>query len=150
MLSLWNPFIPVVRERSDSRISTKNYFDRLFEDTFSTMTHDLFSVPLAGIGIESKKNEDGSLAVSIDIPGIKEEDITIEVQDNIVGIKGARKTATSSYTVNKSFTIPEGYSSDDIRAELVDGVLSLILVGKPLPQKEVKKIPITPPAKQLK
>lgn len=150
MLSLWNPFIPVVRERSDSRISTKNYFDRLFEDTFSTMTHDLFSAPLAGIGIENKKNEDGSLTVSVDIPGIKEEDITIEVQDNIVGIKGTRKTATSSYTVNKSFTIPEGYSSDDIKAELVDGVLSLILAGKPVPQKEVKKIPITPPAKQLK
>jgi HSP20 family molecular chaperone IbpA len=150
MLSLWNPFIPVVRERSDSRISTKNYFDRLFEDTFSTMTHDLFSSPLARIGIENKKNEDGSLTVSVDIPGIKEEDITIEIQDNIVGIKGIRKTATSSYTVNKSFTIPEGYSSDDIRAELVDGVLSLTLVGKPLPQKEVKKIPITPPAEQLK
>lgn len=150
MLSLWNPFIPVARERSDSRLSTKNYFDRLFEDTFATMTHDLFSAPWAGVGIENKKNEDGSLAISIDIPGIKEEDITIEVQDNIVNIKGARKTAASSYTVSKSFTIPEGYSSDDVKAELIDGVLTLTMIGKQLPQKEVKKIPITSPVKQLK
>ncbi len=150
MLSLWNPFIPVARERSDSRISTKNYFDRLVEDSFATMTQDLFSAPWRAIGTESKKNEDGSLSISVDIPGINEEDISIEVQDNIVNIKGTRKTATSSYTVNKSFTIPEGYSSDDIKAELINGVLSLTLKGKPLPEKEVKKIPITSPIKQLK
>jgi HSP20 family protein len=150
MLSLWNPFIPVVRDRSDSRISTKNYFDRLFEDTFTTMTQDLFNGHLTGLGIEQKKNEDGSLAVSIDIPGIKEEDITIEVEDNIVRVKGERKTATSSYAVNKSILIPEGYSSDDVKAELVDGVLSLTLAAKQLPQKEIKKIAISSSPKQLK
>lgn len=150
MLSLWNPFVPVARERSDSRISTKNYFDRLFEDTFATMAHDLFPTSWAVMGVESKKNEDGSLAISVDIPGINEEDITIEVQDNIVNIKGTRKTATSSYSVNKSFSIPEGYSSDDIKAELINGVLTLSLIGKPIPQKEVKKIPIISPVKQLK
>ncbi len=150
MLSLWNPFIPVVRDRSDSRMSTKNYFDRLFEDTFATMTQDLFSGHLTGIGIEQKKNEDGTLAVSIDIPGIKEENITIEVEDNIVHVRGERKTATSSYSVNKSLSVPEGYSSDDIKAELVDGVLTLTLAAKQLPRKEVKKIPITSPSKQLK
>lgn len=150
MLSLWNPFIPVTRERSDSRLSTKNYFDRLFEDTFATMTSDLFGGHLTNIGIERKKNEDGSLSVSIDIPGIKEEDITIEVQDNVVSIKGERKTATSSYTISKSLSIPEGYSSDDIKAELTNGVLTLGLAAKQLPQKEIKKIPITSPVKQLK
>lgn len=149
MLTLWNPFVPVIKERSDSRISTKNYFDRLFEDTFATMTQDLFGNHWAGIGIEQKKNEDGSLAVSIDIPGIKEENITIETIDNIVHVKGERKTATSSYLVNKSLTIPEGYSSDDIKAELVDGVLTITLAAKQLPQKEVKKIPISTPIKQL-
>lgn len=149
MLTLWNPFVPVTRERSDSRISTKNYFDRLFEDSFATMTHDLFGGHLAGIGVEQKKNEDGSLAVSIDVPGIKQEDITIEIADNMVQIKGERKTATSSYAVSKALTIPEGYSSDDVSAELIDGVLTITLAAKQLPQKEVKKIPITSPAKQL-
>lgn len=149
MLTLWSPLVPV-KERSDSRMSIKNYFDCLFEDSFSTMTQDLFSAPWGNIGIEQKKNEDGTLAVSVDIPGIKEEDITIEVEDNIVHVKGKRTTATSSYDVSKSFSIPEGYASDDIRAELVNGVLTLSLAAKQLPQKEVKKIPITSPNKQLK
>lgn len=148
MLTLWNPFIPVTRERADSRISTKNYFDRLFEDTFATMTQDLIGNQWS-IGIEQKKNEDGSFAVSIDIPGIKEENINIEVVDNMVHVKGERKTATSSYVVSKSLTIPEGYSSDEIKAELVDGVLTLNLSAKQLPQKEIRKIPISTPTKQL-
>lgn len=148
MLTLWNPFVPV-RERSDSKMSTKSYFDRLFEDSFETMTRDLFGAPWAGIGIEHKKNEDGTLAVSLDIPGIKQEDIAIEVVDNVVNINGKRKTATSSYSVSKSFSIPEGYTSDDVKAELNDGVLTLTLAAKQLPEKEVKKIPITAPNKQL-
>lgn len=150
MLSLWNPFVPVVRANSDSRISTKNYFDRLFEDSFATMTHDLFGGQLAGIGIEQKKNEDGSLAISIDVPGIKQEDIAIEITDNMVQVKGERKTATSSYSVSKSLSIPEGYSSDEVKAELIDGVLTIILAAKQPIQKEVKKIPITSPNKLLK
>lgn len=149
MLTLWNPFIPVTRERADSRISTKNYFDRLFEDTFATMTQDLIGNQWSSIGIEQKKNEDGSLAISIDVPGIKEENISIETIDNMVHIKGERKTATSSYVISKSLTIPEGYSSDEIKAELVDGVLTLNLAAKQLPQKEIKKIPISTPIKQL-
>jgi len=139
MLSLWNPLIPV-KERSDSRISPKTYFDRLFEDTFATMTQDLFGA--ATLGIENKKNEDGTLAVSIDIPGIKEEDIAIEADGNLIHIKGERKTATSSYSVSKSFTIPDTYTSEDVKAELSNGVLTLTLAPKQLPQKEVKKIPI--------
>lgn len=149
MLSLWNPFVPVVKERSDSRISTKNYFDRLFEDTFATMSQDLLGGHTINIGIEQKKNEDGSLSVSLDIPGIAAEDINIELQDNIVTIKGERKTATSSYTIQKSFSVPQGYSSEEIKAELVNGVLTLGLSPKEIPPKEVKKIPITSPHKQL-
>ena len=149
MLTLWNPFVPVTRERSDSRMSARNYLDRLFDDAVTSWSRDLFAPDLIGLGIEHKKNEDGSLAVAVDIPGIKEEDIAIEIHDNIISVNGKRKTAASSYSVSKSFTIPEGYSSDDVRAELSDGVLTLTLIAKSIPEKEVKKIPITTPSKQL-
>ena len=141
MLSLWNPIFPV-RERSDSKLSAKSYFDRLFEDAFTTMTQDLFTAPLAGLGIENKKNDDGTWTVSMDIPGIKEEDITIETDGNILNVKGERKTATSSYSVSKSLTIPPEYSSDEVKAELDNGVLTLTVAPKQVLQKEDKKIPI--------
>lgn len=140
MLTLWNPLYPI-KSKSDSKMSTKSYFDRLFEDTFDNAFHDLFGAN--SIGISQVKNEDGSLAISVDVPGIKEADLVIEVLDNILSIKGERKTATSSYTVSKSVNIPEGYDTDNIVANLSDGVLNLTMASKILPAKEVKKIPIT-------
>ena len=149
MLTLWNPFVPVSRERSDSRMSARNYLDRLFDDAVTSWSRDLFAPNMIGIGIEHKKNEDGSLAVSIDVPGIKEEDIAIEIHGDMITVNGKRKTVASSYSISKSFTIPEGYSSDDVRAELADGVLTLTLIAKQIPEKEVKRIPITTASKQL-
>lgn len=140
MLSLWtNPFLPE-KSKSDSRMSTKNYFDRLFEDTFETMTKDLFGSRY--IGSNYSKNEDGSLSISIDVPGIKESDISIEADGNIISVKGETKSDRSYRSVQQSFTVPEGYSSDDVQAALADGVLTLTLAAKQLPEKEVKKIPI--------
>ncbi len=141
MLTLWDPFFPV-KSKSDSKLSTKSYFDRLFEDTFDSAFHDLFNVR-ANYGMESKKNEDGSLTLSVDVPGIKESDLVIELSDGVLTIKGERKTATSSYSLHKSLSVPESYDADNMVAELKDGVLSLKLASKPLPpSKEVKKIPI--------
>lgn len=141
MLSLWNPFVPV-KSQSDGRISTKSYFDRLFEDTFEHAFQDLYQIP-KGWGIESQKQEDGSLAISVDVPGIQESDLSIEIVDNMLTIKGERKTAASKYSVNKSLTIPKGYDTDNIVAELSNGVLNIKLAGQMPPAKEIKKIPIT-------
>lgn len=142
MLSLWtNPFLPE-RVKSDSRMSTKSLFDRVFEDTWGATLQDLYRIP-SGIGIESKKSEDGSLDVSIDVPGIQESDLIVEVLDGIITVKGERKTATSTHSIQKSFSIPEGYNTDNISAELKNGVLNLKLAANSLPSKEVKRIALT-------
>jgi HSP20 family protein len=140
MLTLWNPLFPL-SNKSDSKISMKSYFDRLFEDTFDADIQDVLLTKL-NLGISQKKNEDGTLSLSVDVPGVKESDLTIEVSDNTLNIKGERKTNTSTYSIRKSFTIPEGYDSNEIVADLKDGVLCLTLNSKPPPLKEVRKIPI--------
>lgn len=129
MLSVWNPFF---YDKKLSKLSSRS-FDNLFNDLFHT----------SAWGMEYKKNEDGSLAVAIDVPGVKEQDITIEVTpEQVLTVKGERKTATSSHSICKSFYIPEGYDSENINAELKDGVLTLTLTTKLPPNKEVKKIKI--------
>ncbi len=137
MLSLRNSNIV----KADSQMSRKNYIDRLFYDPFETLFGDLFT-PFDW-GMEYKKNENGTLSISVDVPGIKESDISIEISDNIISVKGERKTTISSYSVHKKFNIPEGYSSEDIKAELDSGVLTLTLNSKQEPNKEIKKIPIS-------
>lgn len=113
MLSLWKPY-------------------NLFFDTFDT-----------AYGIEYKKKEDCSLDLTVDLPGVEEKDVSVEVTpENYLHIKGERKTKTSSFTVSKTFFIPKQYDTDHILAELKNGVLSLTLPYKAL-GKQNKKVSIT-------
>jgi HSP20 family molecular chaperone IbpA len=138
MLSLWNPLLPD-NTLADSKISSKNYLDRLFYDSFDTMVNDLFK-PI-NMGIEYQKTTNG-VKILVDVPGIKEENLTVELsKDNILTIKGVRKTSNSEYNLNKSFSI-RGYDPDTLSAELADGVLSLTL--KTAAKTDlIKKIEIT-------
>lgn len=122
MLSLWNPFL------SDILLPKKSF--HYHEDDFK-------------MGLEYKKNDDNSLSVSVDLPGVSEEGLTIELaSDNVLSIKAERKTKTSSFTLNRSFSVPEKYDVDQIDAELKNGVLTLTLpLRKPAKDlKETKKI----------
>lgn len=127
MLTLWNPFMPVKKSEY------KNVFDSFFDDMFQS------------IGINQVKNDDGSFSIDVDLLGMQESDINVHLsEDKILTIKGDRKTKTSSYSVNKSFTLPDGCDPDSLKAELKDGVLSISLAAKQLPEvKEPKKIPVT-------
>lgn len=140
MLSIWNPLLPVSGTKSDNRISVRDYFDRVFEDTFRNAFAD-FHIP-SNIGIGYEKLEDGSLAVSLDVPGVAESDISVEVNDGIVSVKAERKDKKSTYTISKSFSIPEEYDAESIQAQLANGVLTLTMPAKPIPEKISKKIEI--------
>ena len=73
--------------------------------------------------------------MSIDIPGVKKEDVKIDLQDNILTITGSRgyeseekawgrkysERAYGSFT--RAFTIPAGVKPDQIQAEYKEGVL---------------------------
>lgn len=124
MLSLWSPFY------DDFYGSVGRNRKKLFDTNYHW-------------DIEYKKKDDNSLAVSVDLPGIEEQDVSVEVtSDNILQIRGERKTSTSSYTVTKSFLVPEVYDADNIKAELKNGVLTLTLPPKQV-VKDIKKIAIT-------
>jgi len=130
MLSLWSPFAAdLANQRKLSRL-----FNETFEHAFSG----------SDWGLEYRKNEDGSLSVSVDLPGIEEQDIVVEfTEKNILSIRGERKTKTSSYSVNKAFQVPEEYDTDNVKAELRNGVLTITLQVKPQKSKETVKIPVT-------
>lgn len=149
-----NPLLVRTREnKGDTSMTHRTYFDRIFDDAFSIFDDGLFGGRIGmrssdnfSLGINSQVQEDKSMAVSVDVPGLKAEDITIEVSNQAINITGERKTNNSSVRIHKSFSIPEGYSEDNIVANLQDGVLGLILVPKSLPAREVKKITIGTPS----
>lgn len=142
MLQLWNPLAINSLDKSnyDKKITVQDYFDRLWDNTINNFYSD-FSLSNQHL-IDSKVNEDGTINIFIDVPGIKSEDISMQISNRIISIKAERKGRNSKWSLNKSFSIQEIYDEDSLKAELSDGVLTLTLNKLPEKNKEIKKIEI--------
>jgi len=141
MLTLRSSFLPTKQtENSDRELTTKDYFDRLWQQTVSDFFTD-FNRPWS-TQLDSKKNEDGTISIYIDVPGVKQEDISIELINSSIRVKAERKNRNSSWSLDKTFTVPSGYTSEDLVAELADGVLTLTLKAKAPIEQNVKKVNI--------
>lgn len=87
-----------------------------------------------------------------DIPGVKEEDLDISMTRNRVVVSGKREAEATQegetyYTCERSygsftrgFTLPEGVDTDNVRADLKDGVLTMTVPKKP--EQQAKKVEI--------
>ena len=69
------------------------------------------------------EDKDKSYQVSMDVPGIKREDLTLEVTNNVLSITGARK-GIRPYSFEKKLRLGDNVSGE-IQASLTDGVLTL-------------------------
>jgi HSP20 family protein len=78
-----------------------------------------------------------------DLPGVRQDDLDISVTGNRLTVSGHRDAEERdehatyyaferSYgTFTRSFTLPEGVDPDRVRADLKDGVLTLIVPKRP-------------------
>jgi HSP20 family protein len=82
--------------------------------------------------------DDKAYTVSVDVPGVKAEDMNIKVEENILKLEGGRKVKSENgYSERKfsySMTLGDDVNLDKISANLEDGVLKLTA-----PKMEVKK-----------
>jgi HSP20 family protein len=92
--------------------------------------------------------------IEVDLPGVKKDDIHVDIKDNVLTISGERKTKKevkkkdyykmeSSYgKFQRSFTLPENTDIENIEANLQDGVLEVVIPKMEKSKKETKKIKI--------
>lgn len=98
---------------------------------------------LAGFSPSVNTREgDYAYHIEVDLPGVKKEDIKVEVKDNRVTISGERKTKEevkeeeyyrmeSSYgKFERSFTLPDNVDAENVSASSNDGVLEVVLPKK--------------------
>jgi len=83
--------------------------------------------------IETKDN----YVLKLEVPGMKKEDVNIELKANVLTIKGERKEEKEikeenyhriesfSGTFSRSFTMPDNIDSQNVFASMKDGVLEL-------------------------
>ena|SRR5436190_24346411 len=90
--------------------------------------------------------KDDHFVLRADLPGLSEDDVSIEVQDNTLTVSGERKAEHEEkqrgwYRVERSFgrfsrslTLPEGVNADAITADFDRGVLE-VRIPKPEERK---------------
>ena len=78
--------------------------------------------------------------IEVEVPGFTEQDISINVDNNFLTVKGERKRGESVIKLNKTFNIDTRYRTDNIDAKLENGLLTLTLSKKE--DSSVKEVPI--------
>lgn len=93
--------------------------------------------------------------VSIDLPGLSEDEIEIELNDNTLTIKGQKEEKSESkgkqyYRVERSIgsfqrtlSLPEDANRDEISANMKNGLLVIQIPRRALPKDDVKRILIS-------
>ncbi len=126
-------------EQSRGLTSLQDQVNRLFEDNFtrdrsSYSGHADLAIWAPPVDIYETENE---LVIKADLPDLEEKDIDVRVENNTLTIRGERKFAQDVNEDNclriersygsfmRSFSLPSTVSSESIRAEYRNGVLTL-------------------------
>jgi HSP20 family protein len=91
------------------------------------------------------REEDDAFFVDAEVPGLAAEDVHVDVEKNVLTIRGERKVEKEENedtyrrverhygSFTRSFTLPETVDADSISADLNNGVLALRLPKKEAP-----------------
>jgi HSP20 family protein len=105
---------------------------------------------------------DSRLVTKIDLPGMKKEDVKVEVTDGHLAISGERKSEAEEreehfYRCEREYgsfyraiPLPEGVKLEDVKAIFSDGVLEVSVPLPVQPEAKVRKVEIQEPGKAAK
>ena len=133
-------------------------------DMFNSMLDDAFHFygcsPFKGINnpdfipsLDFTENSN-QYTISVETPGMKKEDIKINISNNIMTIKGEKQSETTNDNDEKyicerrygsfrrEFKLPTDADAEQISAKYEDGVLTLNIQKKQIKEKETRTISI--------
>jgi len=113
-------------------------FDRIFDSMF---THDLpqFSSTKSWMLAVDVNETETEFFLSADMPGLDKKDVSVDIHDGVITIKGERaidnEKSTDDYRIrerqlgsfNRSFRLPDNVKEDKVAAKFKNGVLTVTL-----------------------
>ena len=135
----WDPFKNIV--------TLQDRINRLFDDAFPRAANDAEDLPaFAWRPLADIFETESGVTILLDLPGVDKTNVSVEVKDNILTIKGDRAVEKdvhdSSYyrreracgTFQRSFAMRGTIAPDNIKATFKNGVLKIEL-AKPEEEK---------------
>jgi HSP20 family protein len=132
--------------------SIQNEMNRLFGTVFDAPTPSNGNTLRRWMPAMDLVETEEHFVLRADLPGLAEEDVTLEVEDNVLTVSGERKaeheTTKEGYhrverafgSFSRSLTLPEGVDAEAVTANFDRGVLE-IRIPKP-EQRKPRKISI--------
>jgi HSP20 family protein len=136
MLTRWDPFVDFAR-------LSRDFFDAPFVKENGT--------PRFSPRVDVYEEKD-ALVLAAELPGLKAEDVKVDVEKNVLTLSGERKLEKQEekdgYRVlerqfgsfARSFVLPETVDGEKIEAALADGVLKVRIPKRP--QAQPRKITV--------
>jgi HSP20 family protein len=97
---------------------------------------------------------DKEIVLKAELPGVKKEDVSVEIEGDTLTIKGERKEEKEEKgkkihrverfygSFMRSFTLPENVDAKAIAAEMKDGVLEVHLPKTAAPERKATKVEV--------
>jgi HSP20 family protein len=116
---------------------------------FPDISSDFLNVSGFSPSVNTREGE-YAYHIEVDLPGVKKDDIHVDLKDDVLTISGERKTKKevkekdyykmeSSYgKFQRSFTLPENTDAENIGANAKDGVLEVVIPKIKRSKKETK------------
>jgi HSP20 family protein len=120
-----------------------------FEEPLFPRLADEMLKPTLDLGVSDKEYN-----ITVEVPGVDEKDVKLEIINGTLHIRGEKKQQKEEkekdyYRVERSYgsfqrmlSLPEDADQDDVKATFKNGVLTITLSRKALPESKVKKIEV--------
>ncbi len=168
-------YIPVKRNsrNNDLSVNQKNSsqsifqlhqdMNRLFDEVFNSSGFPFSGSRMPSLNVPDTSvfrpkldvsSDDHNYNISLELPGLKESDISVEVKNDVLTIKGTMDEEKEDrdkhfYRIERSYgafqrtlALPDDANADDIRASMEDGVLNLMIPRNEIADASVRKIAI--------
>jgi HSP20 family protein len=149
------------KETTMTGLMTRNYddlfglglpgFGRMFAD-FDRLFRELDQRPLAAAAPEVRtKNGPEGYELAVDLPGLTQSDVHLEVHREVLTVSGKRdvqapegyrahRRERRAYQFSRSFTLPEDADTEQVSANMKNGVLTVTVAKRP--EVKPRQIPV--------
>ena len=126
----------------------------MFEDVFNDRVSPFFSSMIAPSFKVDVSEDEHSIFIEADMPGIKKEDIKVSMDSDLLSItaertqseeekkKGFHRVERSWGCLSRSFTIGENVNTEKIEAKYDNGVLKVVIPKIEPSKKSETSIPV--------
>lgn len=112
-----------------SLFSTLPTLDRVFDDVM----RESFAFAGGPTPSVEVRTEDSRVVLELDVPGVKPDDLSVEVEGKLLYVSGKR----NGMSFERAWTLPEGLDTENLKASLDYGVLTIEIPKHPkaMPRK---------------